>query len=216
MRSPAPSPMETLQMSCHEKCQSLKCFSWWHIHLLLRKVDFITKWSQNFRNVSKPKKLGLREEPPELLEHNFSEIKALGCPGMGCAPWLHSGHTWRLSAPVCSCFFRYSAFPRGPGSPALLAKPEENRTPMQQCCWNPCPQTHCDVLEVYRKFQPRRIFHWHGVLPENLWPIALGDNLMHTRKSWSIFCVVADCPHHALELEQRLLCFLRISLLRFS
>lgn len=40
---------------------------------------------------------------------------------------------------------------RDPGSPALLTKPEESRIPIQQCCWNPCPRTHCDVLEISAK-----------------------------------------------------------------
>lgn len=101
--------------------ESLKCFSWWHIHLLLRKVDFITKWSQNFRNFSKPKMLGLREEPPELLEHNFSEIKAMGCPGMGCAPWLHYGHTWRLSSCVF-LLFQILSLPQRSWQPSFASK----------------------------------------------------------------------------------------------
>lgn len=39
-----------------------------------------------------------------------------------------------------------------PGSPALLAKHEENRIPIQYPTWNPCPCAHCDVLEIYRAF----------------------------------------------------------------
>lgn len=48
--------------------------------------------------------------------------KATGCPGMLCATWLHYGHSWRLSAPVCSCCFRCSEFPQRSWKPSFASK----------------------------------------------------------------------------------------------
>lgn len=62
--------------------------------------------------------LGLREKQPELLEQNISEIKAHGMPRDGVYHMVTPGGSQLLCAPA------FSAFHRGPGSPALLAKPE--------------------------------------------------------------------------------------------
>lgn len=119
--------------------------------------------------------------------------KATGCPGMLCATWLHYGHSWRLSAPVCSCCFRCSAFPRRSWKPSFASKAWRKQDshlvgPLESM---PADPLWC-LQEVYKKFLTKC---WGsaeedlGVLPDSFWPIALGNNLMNTRKSGSIFCV---------------------------
>lgn len=118
---------------------SLKCFCWWCIPPLFVKADFVTKLKAKAYKSLKPRYFGIKEKknPTQINQVQNSwlvifltaKVAATPSPQLSCLPRCSPVLLRAAAAPALPAFPDVQLPNAEPGSPAVLAKPEENKIP---------------------------------------------------------------------------------------